>query len=95
MPNPKDGTVAVDVAKAVKNAKAGQVRYRTDKNGIIHCRIGCVKFSVEQLVENLTSLVEILRKVKPSTSKGIYMKKMTISSTMGPGLVVDLASVSK
>ena len=93
MPNPKDGTVTPDIEKAVKNAKAGQVRYRTDKNGIIHCRIGTVKFGVPELITNLSVLIETLKKAKPSSSKGIYMKKLTISSTMGPGLIVDLASL--
>lgn len=94
MPNPKDGTVTPDVAKAVQNAKAGQVRYRTDKNGIIHCRIGTVKFDVADLSANLEILLETLKKAKPSSSKGVYMKKVTISSTMGPGLTVDLSSLN-
>jgi len=95
MPNPKDGTVTPDIEKAVKNAKAGQVRYRTDKNGIIHCRIGTVKFSAKELQENLALLLDTLKKAKPSSSKGVYMKKLTISSTMGPGFTIDLASVSE
>lgn len=92
MPNPKVGTVTMDVATAVKNAKAGQVRYRTDKNGIIHCSIGKVDFPVVQLKENLQALLADLRKLKPSSAKGIYIKKLTLSTTMGPGLAVDLAS---
>ena len=94
MPNPKVGTVAADVATAVKNAKAGQVRYRTDKTGIIHCPIGKVSFDVNALEENLTALLADLKKAKPSTSKGIYLKKITVSSTMGPGLLVDQGSLS-
>ena len=89
MPNPKAGTVSADVATAVKNAKMGQVRYRTDKNGIIHSTIGRVSFSVEDLLENLEALITDLKKLKPSTAKGIYLQKITVSSTMGPGLVVD------
>ena len=94
MPNPKVGTVTPDIAAAVKNAKAGQVRYRTDKNGIIHCSVGKVEFQAEALKENIEALLTDLRKAKPSTSKGVYMKKLTVSSTMGPGLMVDLASLS-
>jgi len=93
MPNPKVGTVTPDVATAVKNAKAGQVRYRTDKAGIIHCSIGKVDFKVDALRENLQALLADLNKLKPSSSKGIYMKKITVSTTMGPGLVVDQASL--
>ncbi len=93
MPNPKVGTVATDVAAAVKNAKAGQVRYRTDKAGIIHCSIGKVGFEVGALKENLQALLADLSKLKPSTSKGVYMKKVTVSSTMGPGIQVDQASL--
>ncbi len=89
MPNPKVGTVTADVATAVKNAKAGQVRYRTDKGGIIHCTIGKVDFKVDQLRENLQALLADLNKLKPSSAKGIYMKKITVSTTMGPGLCVD------
>ena len=89
MPNPKVGTVTADVAGAVRNAKAGQVRYRTDKAGIIHCGIGKVNFEVSALEENLKVLLADLVKAKPSTSKGIYLKKVTVSSTMGPGLQVD------
>lgn len=93
MPNPKVGTVSPDVATAVKNAKAGQVRYRTDKAGIIHCSIGKVDFDVAALHENLSALVADLNKLKPSTAKGVYLKKMTISSTMGPGISIDPASL--
>jgi large subunit ribosomal protein L1 len=93
MPNPKVGTVTPDVATAVKNAKAGQVRYRTDKGGIIHCTIGKVDFEPAQLKENLNALLADLRKAKPSAAKGVYMKKVTVSSTMGPGIAVDQASL--
>ncbi len=93
MPNPKVGTVTPDVAAAVKNAKAGQVRYRTDKAGIIHCSIGKADFKVDQLRENLQMLLTDLNKLKPSSAKGVYMKKITGSSTMGPGLSVDQASL--
>ena len=89
MPNPKVGTVAADVAEAVRNAKAGQVRYRTDKAGIIHCPLGKVSFEAVALRENLEALLRNLMKVKPSTSKGVYMRKVTVSTTMGPGLTVD------
>jgi large subunit ribosomal protein L1 len=94
MPNPKVGTVTPDVAGAVKNAKAGQVRYRTDKAGIIHCAIGKADFEPAALKENLGALLADLQKAKPSASKGIYMKKVTVSSTMGPGIPVDQASLS-
>lgn len=94
MPNPKVGTVTPDVAGAVKNAKAGQVRYRTDKKGIIHCTIGKNNFENSALLENLEALLADLRKVKPSTSKGVYMKKITVSSTMGPGLALDQSQLS-
>ena len=93
MPNPKIGTVTNDVALAVKNAKAGQVRYKTDKAGLIHCAIGTVKFSAVDLKMNLEVLVADLKKAKPSTSKGTYLKKITVSTTMGPGILVDLASL--
>lgn len=93
MPNPKVGTVTPDVAGAVKNAKSGQVRYRTDKAGIIHCSIGKVNFEVNALRENLQSLLGDLQKAKPSSAKGIYMKKITVSSTMGPGISVDVSSL--
>jgi large subunit ribosomal protein L1 len=93
MPNPKVGTVAADVAEAVRNAKAGQVRYRTDKGGIIHCPLGKVSFEPVALRQNLEALLRNLMKVKPSTSKGIYMRKVTVSTTMGPGLTVDHLSL--
>lgn len=89
MPNPKDGTVTNDIANAVKNAKIGQVRYRIDKAGVIHCAIGKVDFNKQDLIENLNAVLGALRKSKPSTSKGIYFKKITLSTTMGPGLVLD------
>jgi len=93
MPNPKVGTVTADVETAVKNAKAGQVRYRTDKAGIIHCPIGRADFDVATLKENLSALLADLRKAKPAASKGQYLKKLTVSSTMGPGVAVDRASL--
>ena len=93
MPNPKVGTVTADVETAVKNAKAGQVRYRTDKAGIIHCAIGRVDFDVPALKENLNALLADLRKGKPASAKGTYFKKLTVSSTMGPGVSVDRGSV--
>ena len=89
MPNPKVGTVAQDVAAAVRNAKAGQVRYRTDKAGIIHCPIGRADFEVPALMENLAALMADLNKAKPSSAKGVYIKKVSVSTTMGPGLQVD------
>jgi len=89
MPNPKVGTVTPDVATAVNNAKAGQVRFRTDKNGIIHVTLGKVDFSQEAIKGNLTALVADIKRLKPSTSKGVYLKKISLSSTMGPGLVID------
>ena len=89
MPNPKVGTVTPDVATAVKNAKAGQVRFRTDKNGIIHATLGKVDFDADAIKGNLDALIADLKKLKPSTSKGVYFKKMTLSTTMGPGLTVD------
>jgi large subunit ribosomal protein L1 len=94
MPNPKTGTVTPDVATAVKNAKAGQVRYRTDKNGIIHGGIGKVGFDGASIKENLEALLADLKKAKPASSKGAYLKKITLSTTMGPGLVIDQASLS-
>ena len=93
MPNPKDGTVTTDIATAVKNAKTGQVRFRSDKGGIVHCRIGTVKFTEQDLKENLQVLITALNKAKPSSSKGIYLKKVTVSTTMGPGVPVDLGSL--
>lgn len=94
MPNPKVGTVTQDVAGAVRNAKAGQVRYRTDKGGIIHCRIGKASFSVEALRENLDALLNDLKRAKPSAAKGIYFKKVALSTTMGPGLTVDRGTLA-
>jgi len=94
MPNPKVGTVAPNVADAVTNAKAGQVRYRTDKAGIIHCPLGKVDFDPPALRENLEALLTNLMKAKPSTAKGVYMRLVTVSSTMGPGLQVDHAALS-
>lgn len=93
MPNPKVGTVTPDVANAVKNAKAGQARYRTDKNGIIHTSIGRASFNAADLKENLEALVMDLKKLKPSSAKGVYIKKVTVSSTMGAGIVVDQATL--
>jgi len=93
MPNPKVGTVTADVVGAVKNAKAGQVRYRTDKAGIIHCTIGRADFDVDALKGNLDALIGDLRKAKPSSAKGVYFKKVTVSSTMGPGVTVDKSTV--
>jgi len=94
MPNPKVGTVTPDVATAVKNAKAGQVQYRTDKAGIIHAPIGRASFGVEQLQQNLLALVDALNKARPSASKGVYLRKLAVSSTMGGGARVELASLA-
>ena len=94
MPNPKVGTVTPDVATAVKNAKAGQVRYRTDKNGIIHTSVGKVGFDAVQLKENVEALIADLKRIKPASSKGIYVKRVTLSTTMGPGLVIDQGSLN-
>lgn len=94
MPNPKVGTVAQDVAAAVKNAKSGQVRYRTDKNGIIHCTVGKIDFTAEAIKQNVESLLNDLKKHKPSSAKGVYLKKITLSSTMGPGLLIDQNSLA-
>ena len=94
MPNPKVGTVTNDIAQAVKNAKGGQVQYRTDKAGIIHAPVGKINFTTENLVGNLNALIADLKKLKPSTSKGVYVKKITLSSTMGPGLGIDISSLS-
>jgi large subunit ribosomal protein L1 len=93
MPNPKVGTVTPDVATAVRNAKAGQVTYRVDKAGIIHCTIGKASFEVQHLKENLAALIADLQKAKPSASKGQYLKRVAISSTMGPGVVIDQATL--
>lgn len=94
MPNPKTGTVTPDVATAVKNAKAGQVRYRVDKNGIIHGGIGSIGFEASALKENLEALIVDLQKAKPASAKGVYLKKVTLSTTMGPGLIIDQASLA-
>jgi len=94
MPNPKVGTVTPDVATAVKNAKSGQVRYRVDKAGIIHCSVGTVKFDVNALKENIEGLLEDLKKAKPAAAKGQYIKKVSVSSTMGPGITVDQATLA-
>ncbi|MEZ5510282.1 MAG: 50S ribosomal protein L1 [Gammaproteobacteria bacterium] len=93
MPNPKTGTVTPDVVTAVKNAKAGQVRYRTDKAGIIHCSVGQVGFAPDAIKQNVEALLADLRKIKPATSKGVYIKRITLSSTMGPGVAIDQASL--
>ena len=93
MPNPKVGTVTTDVAEAVKNAKAGQVRYRTDNAGIIHCAIGKASFDVNALRENLSAVIDDLKKAKPSSAKGVYLRGITVSSTMGPGIAVDKTSL--
>ncbi|GAB2903290.1 50S ribosomal protein L1 [Microbulbifer echini] len=94
MPNPKTGTVTPDVATAVKNAKAGQVRFRADKGGIIHGGIGKVAFDANALKENLEALVADLKKAKPASAKGVFLKKITLSTTMGPGLVIDQSSLN-
>ena len=93
MPNPKVGTVTPDVATAVKNAKSGQVRYRTDKSGIIHCTLGKVTFDASAIQTNLEALIADLKRLKPSTSKGLYIRKVSLSSTMGPGLWVDISGL--
>jgi len=93
MPNPKVGTVTPNVAKAVESAKAGQVQFRTDKAGIVHCAIGKASFDAEALKENFASLMAALNKAKPSTAKGIYIKKITVSTTMGPGIRLDIAGL--
>lgn len=94
MPNPKVGTVTADVTTAVNNAKSGQVRYRADKAGIVHCSIGNVKFEVEALRENLQSLLAALVKAKPASSKGVFLKRLSVSTTMGPGVAVDQSSLN-
>lgn len=94
MPNPKVGTVTPDVVGAIHNAKAGQVRYRTDKGGIIHCTIGKVDFAANQLQENLQALLHDLQKIKPPTSKGVYIRRVTVSTTMGPGLAIDQSTLT-
>ncbi|MDD9961705.1 MAG: 50S ribosomal protein L1 [Gammaproteobacteria bacterium] len=93
MPNPKTGTVTADVEAAVKNAKAGQVRFRTDRGGIVHGSVGQVGFSATQIKENLETLVADLKKSRPASAKGVYLKKITLSTTMGPGLAIDQASL--
>jgi large subunit ribosomal protein L1 len=93
MPNPKVGTVTPDVATAVKNAKAGQVQYRTDKAGIVHCTIGRASFQVDQLQSNLMALIDALNKARPASAKGVYMRKLAVSSTMGGGVRIDQASL--
>lgn len=95
MPNPKVGTVTPDVANAVRNAKSGQVRYRADKGGILHCTIGKLSFKAEHLQQNLQSLLIDIKKAKPSSAKGVFLKKITLSSTMGPGLVIEQASLNE
>jgi len=94
MPNPKVGTVTPDVETAVRNAKAGQIQYRTDKTGIIHCTIGKLSFDNAALQENLQTLLDALKKAKPSAAKGIYLKKISVSSTMGPGIAVDQGTLA-
>ncbi len=93
MPNPKVGTVTPDVATAVKNAKAGQVRFRTDKNGIIHAGVGKADFEAASIKQNVEALIADLKKLKPSAAKGVYLKKVVLSTTMGPGLLVDQTSL--
>ncbi|KTD13059.1 50S ribosomal protein L1 [Legionella jamestowniensis] len=93
MPNPKVGTVTTNVEAAVNDAKSGQVRYRTDKNGIIHCTVGKVSFNAEDLIENIAALMVDLRKAKPTSAKGVYFKKISLSTTMGPGLPIDIATI--
>lgn len=93
MPNPKVGTVTADVETAVKNAKSGQVRFRTDKNGIVHCTVGNVSFGAEQLKQNIEHLIADINKLKPASAKGVFLQKIAISTTMGPGVSVDTASL--
>ena len=95
MPNPKTGTVSPDVATAVKNAKAGQVRYRADKGGIIHGGIGKLTFDASALKENLEALLADLKKAKPASAKGVFLKKISLSTTMGPGIVLDQSSLAE
>jgi len=94
MPNPRVGTVTAEVGEAVNNAKAGQVRYRADKGGLIHCSLGKADFEPGALVENLQALISDLQKVKPASSKGVYLKRATVSTTMGPGVPVDLSALA-
>lgn len=93
MPNPKTGTVTPDVETAVANAKAGQIQFRTDRSGIVHGRVGCVGFDSAKIKENVAALLDDLRKAKPASAKGVYLKKVTLSTTMGPGLSIDTASL--
>jgi large subunit ribosomal protein L1 len=93
MPNPKVGTVTMDVATAVKNAKAGQVQFRADKGGIVHCTVGRASFSVDSLQQNCAALIDALQKAKPSGSKGQYLRKISLSSTMGIGVRIDQSSL--
>jgi large subunit ribosomal protein L1 len=95
MPNPKVGTVSADVVQAVKNAKAGQVQYRTDKAGIVQCTIGRASFTPEQLKTNFTALIDALNKAKPQGVKGIYLRKVSVSSTMGAGVRIDTAGMAQ
>lgn len=94
MPNPKVGTVTTDVATAITNVKAGQARYRTDKAGIVHCSIGKLAFTANKLKENLEAVLGALKKAKPTSAKGVYIKKISVSSTMGPGLVIEQSGLS-
>ena len=94
MPNPKVGTVTMNVEAAVNDVKSGQVRYRTDKNGIVHCAVGKLDFKAEDLIENLSAVLIDIKRAKPATSKGVYIKKITLSSTMGPGIAIDPTSIS-
>lgn len=94
MPNPKDGTVSMNVESAVKDSKSGKVRFRTDKNGIIHCAVGKADFATEALLDNIKTLLDTLKKMKPASAKGVYFKKISFSTTMGPGMAIDPASVS-
>tara|TARA_E500000178_G_C16853809_1_gene676388 strand:+ start:92 stop:775 length:684 start_codon:yes stop_codon:yes gene_type:complete len=94
MPNPKVGTVTPNVADAVKNAKAGQVRFRNDKGGIVHCAVGKVDFDAKKLAENIEAVLAEMKKLKPSSAKGAYFKKVSVSSTMGPGIVLDLSTIN-
>lgn len=93
MPNPKVGTVTTNVEAAVKDAKSGQVRYRTDKNGIIHCTVGKASFDADDIIENIVALIADLKKAKPSAAKGQYLKKISLSTTMGPGIAIDISSL--
>lgn len=94
MPNPKVGTVTMNVEAAVQDVKSGQVRYRSDKNGIIHCTVGKLDFNANDLIENISALMADVKKAKPASAKGVYIKKITLSSTMGPGLAIDPTSIS-